>query len=121
MKIVVTATSPNLDSAIDPRFGRAAYFIVVDADTLEWQSHPNPSVGASGGAGTQAAQYIANQGVQVAVSGDFGPNAHSALNAAGITMYLLGASQTVREAIEHFKTGQLAKVGAPTSAGHHNR
>jgi predicted Fe-Mo cluster-binding NifX family protein len=121
MKVVVTATSPALDSAIDPRFGRAAYFIVVDVIDREWQAYPNPGAGASGGAGTQAAQYIATQGVQAAISGDFGPNAYSALKAAGITMYLLGPSQTVKEAVEHFFAGQLTQVGAPTAAGHHRR
>jgi predicted Fe-Mo cluster-binding NifX family protein len=121
MKIVITATSPNLDSAIDSRFGRAAYFIVVDADTLKWQAYPNPGAGASGGAGTQAAQFIAHQDVQAAVSGDFGPNAYNALYAAGIAMHLLGACQTVREAVEQFKADQLAQVGAPTSVGHHHR
>jgi predicted Fe-Mo cluster-binding NifX family protein len=118
MKLVVTATSDNLESAIDSRFGRAGYFVVVDVDTLEWQAYPNPAVGASGGAGTQAAQFIANQGVQAAVSGDFGPNAYNILNAAHIDMYLLGASQTVRDAVEHFKAGQLAPAAAATSAGH---
>jgi predicted Fe-Mo cluster-binding NifX family protein len=121
MKIVVTAISPTFDSSTDMRFGRAAFFIVVNTDTLEWQAHPNPGVNASGGAGTQAAQYIANDGVQAVISGDFGPNAYSALNAAGIAMYLLGPSQTVREAVERFKAGQLAPVGAPTSMGHPRR
>jgi predicted Fe-Mo cluster-binding NifX family protein len=121
MKIVLTATSPDLDSAIDSRFGRAAYFVVVYVETLAWQAYPNPAVGASGGAGTQAAQHIANQGAQAAISGDFGPNAYSALKAAGIDMYLLGASQTVRDAVEHFKAGQLAQVKAPTSVGYHRR
>ena len=61
MKIILTATSPSIDSNVDPRFGRGAYLIVVDTDTLEWQAHPNPGVNASGGAGTQAAQFAANQ------------------------------------------------------------
>jgi predicted Fe-Mo cluster-binding NifX family protein len=121
MKIVITATSPDLDSAIDPRFGRAAYFIVVDVIDRKWQACPNPAVDASGGAGTQAAQSIATLGVQAAISGDFGPNAYSALKAAGIAMYLLGTSQTVKEAVEHFFAGKLAQVSAPTSVGHHRR
>jgi predicted Fe-Mo cluster-binding NifX family protein len=119
MKIVVTAISPGLDSPIDPRFGRAAYFITVETNTLEWQAYPNPAAEASGGAGTQAAQYIANQGVRVAVSGDFGPNACNALDAAGIGMYLLGTTQTVREAVENYEAGQLTSVSAPTLTGRH--
>jgi predicted Fe-Mo cluster-binding NifX family protein len=121
MKIAVTTTYPELDSAIDSRFGRAAYFIVVDVETLAWQAYPNPAATTSGGAGTQAAQYIANQGAQAAISGDFGPNAYSALNAAGIAMYLLGDCRTVREAVTQFKADQLVQVGAPTAAGHHRR
>jgi predicted Fe-Mo cluster-binding NifX family protein len=121
MKILLTASSPNIESNIDPRFGRGAYLIVVDTDTLEWQSHPNPGVNAAGGAGTQAAQLAANQQVQAVISGDFGPNAYNALQAAGIDMYLYGTSSTVKEAIEQFKAGKLESVSAPTGRGHHGR
>jgi predicted Fe-Mo cluster-binding NifX family protein len=121
MKIIITTTSTNLDSSLDPRFGRSAYFLVVDPDTLEWQAHPNPGVGASGGAGTLAAQFAANQHVSSVISGDFGPNAYAALQAAGLAMYLFGANTTVREAIESFKAGKLVTVIAPTGQGHHPR
>jgi predicted Fe-Mo cluster-binding NifX family protein len=120
MKIILTATSPSLDSPIDPRFGRGAYFIVADSDTFEWKAHPNPAVGASGGAGAQAAQFIAKQKAKAVISGDFGPNAYSALQTAGLAMYLFGQSTTVRQAIELFKSGQLTRVDTPTEPGHHS-
>jgi len=121
MKIILTASCPSIDSNVDARFGRGAYLIVVDPDTLEWQAHPNPGVGASGGAGTLAAQFIANQHASSVISGDFGPNAYNALEATGVAMYLYGSSRTVNEALEHFKAGQLERVGAPTGQGHHPR
>jgi predicted Fe-Mo cluster-binding NifX family protein len=121
MKIIVTASTSSIDSSIDPRFGRGAYLIVADPDTLEWQAHPNPGVSASGGAGTQAAQFAAKQHASAVISGDFGPNACDALQAAEIDMYLFGTSATVRQAIVNFKAGQLERVGAPTSQGHHPR
>ena len=121
MKIILTATSPSIDSRVDARFGRGAYFIVVDPETLECQAHPNPGVSASGGAGTLAAQFVANQRASSIISGDFGPNAYNALRAAGIAMYLFGASTTVKEAIELFKAGQLERVDAPTGQGQHTR
>ena len=121
MKIILTATSPSIDSNVEARFGRGAYLIVVDPDTLEWQAHPNPGVGASGGAGTLAAQFVSNQHISSVISGDFGPNAYNALQAAGITMYLFGANSTVMQAIEHFKAGRLERVGAPTGTGLHRR
>ena len=121
MKIILTATSPSIDSNIDMRFGRGAYLIVLDPDTLDCQAHPNPGVSASGGAGTLVAQFVATQKADAVISGDFGPNAYNALQAAGIAMYLFGASNTVKEAIEHFKAGKLERVGAPTGQGHHTR
>lgn len=121
MKIIITAISPSIDSNVDPRFGRGANFVVVDPDTLSWQAHANPGVEASGGAGTRAAQFAANQHASAIISGDFGPNAFEALQAAGIDMYLFGTSSTVKEAIDRFKAGELTRVGAPTGSGHHGR
>lgn len=121
MNIIVTATSPSIDAQVDPRYGRGAYFIVIDSDTMAWQAHSNPGVGASGGAGSLAAQFAANQQAGAVISGDFGPNAYNALQAAGIAMYLLGSSATVKEAVENYKAGLLKSVGAPTGQGRHRR
>jgi predicted Fe-Mo cluster-binding NifX family protein len=118
MKIILTATAPDIDSNIDPRFGRGGYFIVVEPDTMDWQAHANPGIGASGGAGTLAAQFAADQHADSVLSGDFGPNAYNALRAANIAMYLVGNCATVREAVEQFKAGKLARVEAPTGPGH---
>jgi len=119
MKLLITANTPKLEAPVNPRFGRADYFVVVDTETLKWQAHPNPGVHAAGGAGAQAAQFAAQQGVAAVISGDFGPNAYLALAAAEITMYLLGGSKTVAEAVANFGAGKLEQVHAPTGAGHH--
>jgi len=119
MKIVLSTISPELDSEIDPRFGRGATLLVVDMDTMQSEGHPNPGVNASGGAGVQAAQFAADQRAHAVLSGDFGPNAFNALQAAGVAMYLYGDSRTARQAIERFQAGQLQQVGAPTQSGHH--
>lgn len=114
MKIILTTTAPNLDADVDPRFGRGAYLLIVDPDTLEWQAQPNPGVNASGGAGIKAAQFVVAQKADAVISGDFGPNAFDALNAANVAMYLFGAARTAREAIERFKAGALERVGTAT-------
>jgi predicted Fe-Mo cluster-binding NifX family protein len=120
MKIIITVTSPTLDSDVDPRFGRGAYLLVVDPDTLEWQVHPNPGVTASGGAGIQAAQFVTGLKVDAVISGDFGPHAFQALDAAGIPLYVFGDCRTAREAMAQFKQGQLQRVGAPTREDCHS-
>ena len=114
MKIILTTVSPSIDSDVDSRFGRGAYFIVVDPDTLEWQAHPNPGVSAPDGAGTLAAEFVANQKAEAALSGPFGPHAFAALQAAGVSMYVYGDCRTAREAVERFKAGSLERVGVAT-------
>ena len=120
MKIIVTVSTPNVKSELDPRFGRGAYFLVVDTDTLEWQAHPNPGVNTPGGAGIQAAQFVTGQKADAVISGDFGPHAIDALHAAGVPMYLFGSCRTVRDVIVQFKAGQLEQVGAATREDCHH-
>ena len=117
MKLIVTATAPNLEAPVDPRFGRGAYFVVVDTDTMQWQAHQNEAVNAAGGAGSQAAQFAAQQDAEAVISGDFGPNAYIALAAGEVKMYLLGTSQTV--SVANCVAGKLQEVHAPTGAGRH--
>jgi predicted Fe-Mo cluster-binding NifX family protein len=125
MKIILTAADPNLTAKIDPRFGRCAYLLVVDTETMGWEAHANPGLTASGGAGIKAVQFAANQHVDVALSGDFGPHAFDALQASGIAMYLYGNCTTVAQAIERFKNNQLEQVGVPSRGevndDHHGR
>jgi len=117
MKICVTSTGDHLDSAADPRFGRCAYFIIVDSETLEFKSIPNPNLEASGGAGTQSAQLVANEGADAVLTGNVGPNAYQTLAALKIKVFT-GASGTVRQAIDDFKTGKLKEMLGPSVAGH---
>jgi predicted Fe-Mo cluster-binding NifX family protein len=117
MKICVTATASTLDAQIDPRFGRCSYLVIVDSETMQFEAIPNMAAGATGGAGIQAAQTIANKGVKLLITGNVGPNAFGALSAAGIEI-VTGAFGTVREAVERFKLGEFKKTGSPTVDGH---
>jgi len=117
LRICVTASGNNLDAQLDPRFGRCAYLVIVDSETLQFEAVPNLASGATGGAGIQAAQTIANKGVKVLVTGNVGPNAFQALSAAGIDI-ITGASGTVKEAVEKFRKGELRKTDAPTVGDH---
>jgi predicted Fe-Mo cluster-binding NifX family protein len=117
MKICVTATASTLDAQIDPRFGRCSYLIIVDSETMQFEAISNMAAGATGGAGIQAAQTIANKGVKLLITGNVGPNAFGALSAAGIEI-VTGASGTVREVVEKFKRGEFKKTREPTVDSH---
>ncbi len=119
MKVCVTAVASGLDAQVDPRFGRAAYFVFVDTDTMRADSVANPNVAALGGAGIQSAQMVANEGVQAVITGQLGPNAASALAAAGIQVILGIQGMTVREAVEAFKEGRIKPSPAQATAPPH--
>ena len=42
MKVAVTASQPDLESPVDPRFGRCEYFIIVDTETGQFETYENP-------------------------------------------------------------------------------
>ncbi|MGQ9551621.1 MAG: NifB/NifX family molybdenum-iron cluster-binding protein [Candidatus Bathycorpusculaceae bacterium] len=117
MKICVSAAASGLDAQMDPRFGRCPYFVIVDSENMQFKAVPNLASGAMGGAGIQAAQTIASEGVKVLITGNVGPNAFQALTAAGIKI-VTGASGSVREAVEKYKRGELKETEAPTVGGH---
>ncbi len=106
MKICVTATGGTLDAMVDPAFGRAKQFIIVDTETLTFTAHDNPSINAVGGAGIQAAQLIAARRAKAVLTGQAGMNAFRALQQAEIAIYC-GVTGTVREAVAQFNAGAL--------------
>jgi predicted Fe-Mo cluster-binding NifX family protein len=97
-KICVTARGPDLEAEIDPSFGRAAYFLVVDPNTMEFRSFENPNAQAVHGAGIQSAQFVAGQGVAAVLTGEVGPNARQVLEAAGVRVISVAKSKA-REAV----------------------
>jgi predicted Fe-Mo cluster-binding NifX family protein len=117
MKICVTTSGNALDALIDPRFGRATHFTIVDSENMVFETVPNAAVNAMGGAGIQSAQTLAKKGIDVLITGNVGPNAFQALKSAGIKV-IVGASGTVREVVEKYKRGELKETSSPTVEGH---
>jgi predicted Fe-Mo cluster-binding NifX family protein len=113
MKICITSQGANLDSNVDPRFGRCQYFIFVETDTLEFEPTQNPNLDAMGGAGIQSGQLVAGKQVKAVLTGNVGPNAFQTLQAAGIDI-ITGVAGTVRQAIEMYKKGDVTPTQSPS-------
>jgi predicted Fe-Mo cluster-binding NifX family protein len=118
MKIAITSQGTGLDSDVDPRFGRARWLLVYDleagtVDVFDNLSNRN----AMQGAGIQAAQNVADQGVSHLLTGHCGPNAFRALSAAGVQV-VVGVDGSVQDAIDQFKRGELAVADRPDVEGH---
>jgi len=114
MKVAVSSIGKDLDAQISSIFGRCVYLLFVDSESLEFEAQPNPAVGASGGAGIQAAQFIVDHGAEALLTGNVGPNAMQVLQAANVPVYPVWAG-TVRQAVEAFGQGQIQQVTAATT------
>jgi predicted Fe-Mo cluster-binding NifX family protein len=117
MKIVVSANGLDLEAAASPILGRAPNFLIVDTETMGFDTLGNPALGAAGGAGVQASQFVVEHGAEAVVSGNVGPNAFDVLQAAGVPVYLFEGG-TVRQAVEAFKAGKLQSAGNATAPHH---
>ena len=118
MKIAITSKGHQLDSEVDPRFGRAAYIMIVDTETLEFEAVNNASnVNALKGAGIQAAVTVSDKGAEVLLTGHCGPNAFRTLQAAKVKV-ANDVSGTIREAVNAFKDGKVRFADKANVEGH---
>jgi predicted Fe-Mo cluster-binding NifX family protein len=118
MKIAVTAKGETADSQVDPRFGRAAKFVLVDTQTSEVTAVDNDQgVSASQGAGVQATDALSRLGAELVITGHCGPKAFRALEAAGIKV-VVGAAGRVSEVLDQFMAGELRPASAAEAEGH---
>jgi predicted Fe-Mo cluster-binding NifX family protein len=110
MKIVVSAKGQTPDSDLDPRFGRAAHFLLYDSDRSEWRAVSNAqSLSAAQGAGIQAAETVCRLGAGAVISGHVGPKAFAVLAAGRVKAYHADP-QTARAAVEAFTRGELREL-----------
>jgi len=118
MKVAVSSSGRDLDSQIDPRFGRCAYFLIVDTLDMSLELFENENMALSGGAGISSAQFLVSKGVRAVLTGNCGPNAVRALSAAGVELFV-GQAETVRQAIERYKNGELRPATEANVADHY--
>ena len=118
MKIAITSRGIDLSSQVDPRFGRAPYILIVDTETMEYETLDNSTnAGAFKGAGIQAATMIHNKGAEVLMTGYCGPKAFQTLQVAGIKV-LSDITGTISKVIEQYKIGDMVVAEKPNAEAH---
>ncbi len=121
-KIAVTSSGKGLDAMVDGRFGRAPFINVVtvaDDGAMTVSTIDNSEAAGGGhGAGIATAEAVANSGADVVLSSHVGPNAWKTLEAAGVKV-VIGASGTVKEAVERFLAGEFEFATGPDRAEQH--
>ncbi|WP_075590644.1 NifB/NifX family molybdenum-iron cluster-binding protein [Labilibacter marinus] len=104
MKTVITSSGKDIQTLFDMRFGRAAYFCLLNPenDTIEFIE--NVYKDDDSGAGTKVAEQLIELGVKKVVSGDFGPKAKELLEKFNVQMVVLqNAGLTVDDIVNKLK------------------
>ncbi|KPJ78768.1 MAG: dinitrogenase iron-molybdenum cofactor biosynthesis protein [Deltaproteobacteria bacterium SG8_13] len=118
MKIAVSSSGNDLTSQVDPRFGRAAFFLIVDAETMDCRAVENRQhLNLPQGAGIQAAQTVAAENVDVVITGNCGPKAFRVLQAAGIQV-VTGAQGRIEDVISRYNSGEFETADGANVKGH---
>jgi len=119
MKIAVTSTGKTLDSQVDLRFGRTAFFAVYDETAEQWDFLTNQqNLQASQGAGIQAAQTVIDAEVDVLLASNVGPKAMTALKANGVDVFKVEAQMTLEQALTDYTGGKLIQMQDSNVEGH---
>jgi predicted Fe-Mo cluster-binding NifX family protein len=118
MKIALSAKGPDLKSQVDPRFGRAPYFLIVESETLEYETVPNRSnLQAPQGAGIQAAVLVSRYRPAAVLTGSCGPKAFQTLEAAGIEV-IVDVEGSVSDAVHNYQAGKYRPAKGANVQGH---
>jgi len=113
MKVGVPAKGESIDSAVDERFGRCPFFVVVDADSLALDVFKNPAPAEKDAAGILACQMLMEKGADTVVVKNIGHNALVSLTGGGVRVYV-GAEGSILDTIEKLKNGELAPAETAT-------
>ncbi len=112
MKVAISAVRPSLEAQVDSRFGKSRYLIFLDAETMEFESVENPNLMSLMDSGVQMARLVANEGAQLLLTGQCGPQSLELLSKAGVQVFT-EVKGTVREAVEkHAGSPRLSPISA---------
>lgn len=117
-KIAISASDRNLEGNVDPRFGRASYFLLINPNTMDFEAVANQeNLQTAQGSGIQAAALVAHYKPAALLTGSCGPKAYHTLLATGIPVFL-GVKGSVRDAVEQFRSGKLTPSRGANVTGH---
>ena len=111
MRVAVTSQGDDLEAQVDPRFGRAPKFLLIDTNSMSFEVIDNSqNLNLPQGAGIQTAQNIVQQNPEVVLTGNCGPKAFKALQATGVEV-VVGVEGKIKAAVQAFLNGdyQVAK------------
>jgi predicted Fe-Mo cluster-binding NifX family protein len=100
-RICFTSQGGSIEDEIDPRFGRASFYLIYDPKAKSIKSLENPNKDLMQGVGPRSVQFLSENNVEVLFTGQIGPNAQRVLQASNIKT-VSGASGKIKDLLEKY-------------------
>ncbi len=113
MKIAVSSQDKRRNSPLELWFGRAAYYLIVNTDSMIFDAIENENAGDPPEISEiNAARLLIDAGVQAVLTGNCRYEARRMFADAGVKLFQV-CPGTVEEAVEQFQAGRLLEVAVP--------
>ena len=112
MKIVISAAGRDKESNIDPTFGRARFFLIVNTKSKEVKVIENKAIDRPNGVGITAVDTVEKEGINAVITGDIGPLAFKTFKQSGVKIYK--AEGKINDVIRLFEEGKLSEITKAT-------
>lgn len=109
MKIAVSSEGSDLESKVGQRFGTSKYFVIVDKETMAFESVPNPGASSRSGSGVQAIVLVVTKKVDTVLTGYCSPTAMGHLQKNGIKI-VTGIDGNIYDAVTRYKESELKNI-----------
>ncbi|MDY7030672.1 MAG: NifB/NifX family molybdenum-iron cluster-binding protein [Thermodesulfobacteriota bacterium] len=120
MKVGVSSTGKDLEASVDTRFGRCAFFIVVNTDDMSYEAFDNEYMTSGEGAGIKLAESIISKGAEVVITWKCGPKAMKMLTTAGVEV-IENQTGKINQLIQYYKEGKLKSSTEPNVQNYHGK
>ena len=119
MKIAISSTGKSIEDEVDARFGRCAYFLIVeieDKKVKDVKAIENTAKSQMGGAGITAGEIVANKKVDAVVTINLGPRAFSVFEQFGVKVYQ--GQGKIKEVVQDLIDNKLKEMKNATGPQH---
>ena len=108
MIIAIASLGKKETDKVSPIAGRAPFYLFFKNKKLV-KVQKNPFVYGSGGAGFAVAKMLADEGAEIVITGQLGPNMITALKEKNIKA-MMARDMTVKQALEKALAGKLERL-----------
>jgi len=103
MIVAIAANENHIKAIVDPHFGRCDWYCLYNTETRKSSFIENPVRHNQDKAGCEAADFLIDMGIRIAIAGRFGSKVVEVFRKNNVQMVIPETQKTVKEIINQIK------------------